>query len=599
MGLLGNEAMNKLSNLVNSSNYKNLLKSHGLDEDDSKRIIKKVEEEIKHGFINETNVGYRIEFLVENYNREFNQNISLNESSENIKSCPECKQDQDIGNAYCSFCGYKFTDIQSTKQIKCPICNSLQSIDNKFCISCGFNLKESISSNKDDEQKEDKNNSPKKSFKIPKRHSISKFDAFKRNAIFLTNFDFNIKLCPQCNSELLSGDKFCYNCGLDVENVEKASTKPIKPKLTKHSQFKRRIIFSSNFNFNLKLCPNCNSELLFDDNFCYKCGEKVTNNEINDIKKPVPVPETNQSSEHKIVKTNYDSNFKIALALYLEEFRKNPKKGFSQTIAKNYETSVDDLKKQAIDDEFIELESPLAVASNLKLTDIKEVLKSHGLKVSGKKDELIERLGENLSEEELNNTFKPENYQITDKGLEFINNNQYLIYLHNNSEISQLISPSVCINLFEEREYPQEEIYATFINYFNNSLSEELNNGNFDNFENYTDAIASILKDQGNLKESLIMRFNVFLFNINNYSKDLQPIPSETKIKSKDKNHLIDLIVKLDESPEEVMKLFAFSCHEFPFKRMISDEDSWKYFVKIINGEDLKRVSKEINDEYS
>ena len=96
------------------------------------------------------------------------------------------------------------------------------------------------------------------------------------------------------------------------------------------------------------------------------------------------------------------------------------------------------------------------------------------------------------------------------------------------------------------------------------------------------------------------MRFKVFLFDINNYSQELQKAnPSQTKLKSNDIYKLIDTLAKLNKPPEEVMKLFATACAEFMFKREISDEDSWKYFVEIIQGKELKEVSKEINEDYS
>ena len=109
-----------------------------------------------------------------------------------------------------------------------------------------------------------------------------------------------------------------------------------------------------------------------------------------------------------------------------------------------------------------------------------------------------------------------------------------------------------------------------------------------------------MLKDQGCLEDAMIMRFKVFLFDINNYSEELQkPNPSQTTLKSKDVYKLMDTLVKLNKPPEEVVKLFAAACGEFMFKREISDENSWKYFVEIVQGKEIKEISKEINKDYS
>ncbi|MBR6993926.1 MAG: SAP domain-containing protein [Methanobrevibacter sp.] len=132
------------------------------------------------------------------------------------------------------------------------------------------------------------------------------------------------------------------------------------------------------------------------------------------------------------------------------------------------------VEKQAITDEFIELESPLMVANSLKLTDNKKVLKEHNLKVSCKKEELIQRFGEGLTEDELNSYFKGEKYRITDKGLEICKHNNYIIYIHKNSEVSEVIFPSEYVDIFDER-YPQIEIDVTLIDYFNGKFVNQLN----------------------------------------------------------------------------------------------------------------------------
>ena len=503
------------------------------------------------------------------------------------KKCPDCGQEQNEKNDICSSCGYDFVnDVSSQKLKECPQCAEKVTENSKACPKCGHDFID-------------------KAMPKIKPPQVSKLLRFQRETIFLSNYDFNLKPCPKCNSKLLGDEKFCYSCGCDVENYEIPVQAPKQPRVSKLLKFQRETTFLSNYDFNLKQCPKCNSKLLWSDVFCYNCGEKVGS---HDTVLPQSIPESEvkpkaeapEESKAPISKTDYPAEFRIPLVLYLEDVRKNPKKEISNSILKKYGADLDKIKEQAIADEFIELESPLMVANSLKLTDIKKVLKEHNLKVSGKKEELIERLGESLTEEELNSHFKGEKYLITDKGLEFVNNNNYIIYIHKNSEVSEVIFPSEYVNIFDEREYPQDEIYVTLIDYFNGKFVNQLNEGKWDDFKSYSSAIASVLKDQGYLEDAMIMRFKVFLFDINNYSQELQKAnPSQTKLKSNDIYKLYDTLAKLNKPPEEVMKLFATACGELMFKREISDEDSWKYFVEIIQGKELKEVSKEINEDYS
>lgn len=502
------------------------------------------------------------------------------------KECPDCHHKQNENNNICSKCGYDFVNNVSSQKLKqCPQCNEKIIESYNICPKCGHDF------------------TNKEIPKIKPPH-VSKLLRFKREKIFLSNYDFNLKTCPKCNSKLLIEDSFCYNCGVDVTHFEQEITVN-KPKVSNLLRFKRETIFLSNYGFNLKICPKCNSKLLIDDLFCYNCGEKVSSEESSYQEKQISVNDENTEYEtskevKRVSKTDYSPEFRIPYVLYLEEIKKNPKKLLSQKIANKYNVDLDKLEQQGISDGFIEMETPLMVAENFKITDIKKILKEHNLKVSGKKDELIERLGENLSQDELNNHFKCEKYLITDEGLEFLNNNNYITYIHKTSDVSQIIFPSEYINIFDEREYSQDEIFASLIEYFNNKFIDELREDKLDNFKNYSNAIATVLKDQGNLQDALIMRFKIFLFDINNYSLDFENAnPSEARLKSKDTYKLIDLLMKLKPSAEEIVKLFAFSCEDFPFKRVISDEDSWKYFVEVSQGKDLKEVSKEINQDYS
>ena len=300
------------------------------------------------------------------------------------------------------------------------------------------------------------------------------------------------------------------------------------------------------------------------------------------------------------VSSRYAPSFKIAYVKYLEEFRKNPAKKFSEKTAKKYETTPNKLKKQALEDEFIETAPPIAEARNFKVTELKEILKQYGLKVSGKKDELIERLDENLTDEELKKHFKSKNYQISQKGIEFLENNNYIKYIYDNRDIAAVFYPSEIGKIFEERRYSEDEIYDTLLNYLRRVMDEKLTSERWVDFKSYSNAIAQVEEDKGDLRDALNTRLKVFLFDINNYSINLnRPDPRNTRLRQKDMTNLIQLLHKLTLPIDELKDIFQTAFDEVLFKTAITQNDSFMYLLKIFGGEDLNSVSSEINETYS
>ena len=65
-----------------------------------------------------------------------------------------------------------------------------------------------------------------------------------------------------------------------------------------------------------------------------------------------------------------------------------------------------------------------------KVEELKAVLKEKGFKVSGKKQELINRLVESVPENELNEYFPRRLYVLTGEGKEAIKHEEYVLYAH-------------------------------------------------------------------------------------------------------------------------------------------------------------------------
>lgn len=599
-----------------NKSFRDTLKSNGLSINDGIKINEQLKKEIKQGTVNEHNMESRLFQLIDQYpDYDTSSNIKL-------KKCPSCLENQDIENKVCVYCGHHFYSPETTKS--CPKCNQLQEEQNAFCINCGHEFKEAKKEKKcpicDEMQDEGNNICTSCGYDFVNKRTRPKH-----------------KNCPNCGIELFETTNFCINCGYDFERQIMPEDEIACPNCGMKSKKSsdncpgcgysfisggmpetvdkiRQINFLTNYEFNLKTCPDCNTKFLKEDPFCFNCGASVltkqtVKNDNLEVKDGKLVTKDESGNDEltdlealysQTVQSRYAPSFRVAYVLYLKNFRKNPTKKFSERLAKNYDTTPNKLNRQALEDEFIELASPLNAAKDSKVSDLKEILKEHNLKVSGKKDELIERLGENLTDDELKKHFKSKTYQISEKGLKFLSENSYILYIYNNSDISRVFYPSEIGKIFEERQYSEDEIHEIILKYLKRIFDEKLTQELWVDFRIYANAIAEVLEDKNELKDALNMRLKVFLFDINNFSIVSQrPEPKKTKLKQKDMSKLMELMHNLALSIDELKEEFSKAYDEVLFEVEITKEDSLIYLLKIFGGEDLDKISEEINESYS
>lgn len=575
-----------------SKEYRNLLKERGITLKGGIDIQGQLKSEIKKGKVNEFNLETRFKQLI-------NEKATVNQVPN--KKCPECGELQEEDNTFCINCGYKFNSAKpKDPQLKCPHCNKSFSRFKNVCPYCH------------------KSRVPEKTCPIcNKKQKASNTYCIGCGHDFVNEVFESKKIkCPNCNSELSENTEICPHCQYDFK-TKKAPEKEenVFKIVPENIDFARQTRFLNSFDFNLKSCPDCDTKFLKSDPFCFNCGSSVltqdtVKNDNLEVKDGKLVEKENQQNADELsslealynqtVQSKYAPVFKVVYVLYLEHVRTKPSKKFSDKIAKDYETTPNNLKKQAIEDGFIEPASPLLAANDFKVNDLKEILKQYGLKVSGKKDELIERLGENLSEDELKKYFKSKNYQISDNGLEFLKNNSYILYVLNDKDISKVFSPVDFSKVFEEKEYSQEEIQDKIVTYLKGMQDKKLTRDDWAEFKIYSNAIAQVLEDKGELKEALNFRFKVFLFDLNNYSVVInEPEPARTRLKQKDMVKITGLLHRLSLPVDELKELFDVAYNEVLFKTVITSQDSLIYLLKVFGGENLDNISKEINERYS
>ena len=94
-----------------------------------------------------------------------------------------------------------------------------------------------------------------------------------------------------------------------------------------------------------------------------------------------------------------------------------------------YEYGLDDPKtvlSRLFEKGFIELASPKETLNLFKVPELKKICAEHGLKVSGRKAELISRISDTLTDEEVEKLLPDRSYVLTEAGKKEINDNHYI-----------------------------------------------------------------------------------------------------------------------------------------------------------------------------
>lgn len=160
------------------------------------------------------------------------------------------------------------------------------------------------------------------------------------------------------------------------------------------------------------------------------------------------------------------------------------------------------------------------------IEDLKHILRDNNLKVSGKKQELIDRILSNLPQEKLDSIELIEVYKVNDKAKDIIKKNDHISYFHN--------SP-LDISIYEAHDYKKKypNLTPLEIAYDISSQKAEvyLKKNLWGLYRNLKHGLSVAEKNVGNIKNQLALLFEVCYIDLsgvdNNFS--LEPYLLEIK----------------------------------------------------------------------
>lgn len=152
-------------------------------------------------------------------------------------------------------------------------------------------------------------------------------------------------------------------------------------------------------------------------------------------------------------------------------------------------------------------------------TIIKGELKKHGLKVSGKKDELVKRLLAEVPHEELNARFPKRIYQLTELGKQALEEEGYVPYIHRHA-LEDLDIWSLNRIIHEPPYMPyRDKIWG----YLNKRSMEHFAARNFGLYRNCRYHMSTFLMEENKIKDAPGMLSEVVFYDLSGLGNNYDP----------------------------------------------------------------------------
>ncbi|MBN2259265.1 MAG: SAP domain-containing protein [Clostridiales bacterium] len=183
-----------------------------------------------------------------------------------------------------------------------------------------------------------------------------------------------------------------------------------------------------------------------------------------------------------------------------------------------YQYGVKDVDKCLIslrDRGFLQIGSLRSAIEKETAAVLKDVLKDNGLKVSGKKAELVQRLMDEVSEEKLNTIFTKRTYNLTDAGNEILKKEDYIPYIHRHG-IEDLNIWSLSEKVKNRK--PGLSFRDVIWGYLNERGMIHIKDGNFGLYRNCRFSMSEFVKEEGKLDNAFALLAEVIRYDLSGLS---------------------------------------------------------------------------------
>lgn len=168
---------------------------------------------------------------------------------------------------------------------------------------------------------------------------------------------------------------------------------------------------------------------------------------------------------------------------------------------------------------FITVGTTADALTNQKLPELKQILQAHGLKASGKKSDIVQRIIENVPAEEIDASFPVKPYKRTDSGEALLKKFEWIPYIHSHS-----IDGLDIWSLTEKVQTPPYMKYRDKIwGHFNELGMEYAKNAQFGLYRNIRFQMSEFLVEEHKERDAFNLLCEVVTYDLSGLSNGFNP----------------------------------------------------------------------------
>ena len=578
-----------------NTDFLNRLNEHNLSPNDGYNIKNQIKEEIKaNNLETHDEINNRIEELLKEHEK------SMNIKRKAVKKVNELLGKTELTEAFKETLESKNLTEEEGFEIKANLYKEIENDTIKTEIEINRHIEDLLMEYEDNIG--NKRKTVKKVNELLGKTELT--EAFKetlksKDLSEEDGFTIKAQLYEEIEKGKLSSDDVVNRINEIIERQAKNKKIQMQNKISVKARSMLKLLNNQeNFSVN---CTKCGEMLYLTDKFCFKCGHEIADeienkSYININTNPEATKKEEEIKDEDLtllynerIKTGYDSEFKFGYVNYLNALNSSSD---VFEVCNKYEISQEDFEKQGLKDGFIE---EIANISCFTMNEIKDVLRKYNLKVSGRKNELINRINENLSPEQAKEEFPVTSYVITQKGEDFIKDNDYVF-------------------IYEELDYLKEDLG---INEFDNYIVQNKDKNAYELIEDYykkiEDKVVSakqwseyknIFKEENkffmkkeDLDNSLKASLKVFILDVNNWVYDEEFQNNEIAISKDNVKILNKLLLEEKLDINQLKDLFNTAADEVKIPSFIIPKDKvFRYLILAFNGENIDKLNRELRN---